>query len=200
LPAQAIEPVSAPQIILIRHGPVALKASGLLSFEDFCRFVEQYEAAGLCKGAPPPALTEALGAVERVLVSDARRAVESAQALGLEDRADIDPVFREEPNVAPQVFGRWPLIVWFSLSRGAEAFHPARGSARGAMTLRAQAAARLLIDVAKDGPAALVGHGWFNRAISRALAENGWRRARSHGGPSSLGRVSAPWGHVIFER
>ncbi len=112
--------------------------------------------------------------------------------LGLGREAVVDPLFGEEPHSAPHLSGPWPLIVWFALSRGAGAFHPSEAGARREMRERAQRAAGLLTAAARRGPAALIGHGWFNRAIAASLRAQGWRRAEANGG-------SAPWSHVVFE-
>jgi hypothetical protein len=68
------------------------------------------------------------------------------------------------------------------------------------MALRAQTAARMLVGSAQDGHAALVGHGWFNRAIARELTIGGWRLAGRGGGKPWLRLVAGPWGYAIFER
>ncbi|QGM98101.1 hypothetical protein [Methylocystis parvus] len=185
-------------IILVRHGPVALQAPGLLSFQEFVDYCEAYERSGLAPRAQAPGETVArLRDVCAAFASTTMRARESARALGLE-RAVFDSCFSEEPNVAPRIAGRWPLIFWFAASRGRGAYHPAAERARDAMRRRARIAAQILIGASATGPAALVGHGWFNREIARALAEDGWRVAR--GATPSFGRVAAPWGCAVFER
>jgi hypothetical protein len=67
------------------------------------------------------------------------------------------------------------------------------------MRQRAGKAANLLISAAGRGSVALIGHGWFNRAIAQSLSRSGWRRAEAFGGSSSFGRVSSTWGYVVFE-
>lgn len=180
-------------ILLVRHGPVALDAPGLLSRDAFLRYVEAYERADLRSDARPlDVLARNLAARAEIFASDAPRVSESLALLGLGREAVVDPLFGEESHSAPHLSGRWPLIVWFALSRGAGVFHPEEADARRKMRERAQRAAGLLTAAAKRGPVALVGHGWFNRAITRALAKRAWRRIEVHGG-------SAPWSHVVLE-
>jgi broad specificity phosphatase PhoE len=190
-----------PSIVLIRHGPVASKAPGLLSFWDFVRYCDDYELSGLAMGTSPPVgTTDVVRRAACVFASPAPRAVESARALGAGDRVVFDSCFREEPNLAPPLQGRWPLIVWFAASRASGAFHPAHAGARQEMQLRAEAAAHKLIRATNQGPTALVGHGWFNRAIARALTDAGWGSAKSRGYAMAFGRVAHPWGFSVFNR
>src|SRR5271166_127984 len=49
------------------------------------------------------------------------------------------------------------------------------------MNERAQVAADKLISAARDGQTALIGHGWFNRAIAKTLVEQGWQRTSANG-------------------
>lgn len=186
-------------IFLVRHGPVALKAPGLLSFPEFVDYCDKYELSGIAPGAPPPNQTVALVRnATSIFASPATRARQSIDALGVEG-AIFDSRFREEPNVAPSIAGRWPLIFWFAASRGRGAFHPAAALARDEMRRRARAAAAILSDATADGTAALIGHGWFNRAIARALTADNWRRTRPEAA-ASLGGVANPWGYAVFER
>jgi hypothetical protein len=181
-------------IILVRHGPVALRAPGLLSRDVFLRYVAAYEAAGLRPDArPPDVLSEKLNACSEIFASDAPRVAKSIKLLGLRREAIVDPLFGEELHSVPNLSGRWPLIVWFALSRGNGLFHPRQDAARRKLRERAILAAGRLIRAAEQGPAALIGHGWFNHAVGASLKTRGWRRSGGAGG-------SAPWGLVVFER
>jgi broad specificity phosphatase PhoE len=189
-----------PSIVLVRHGPVALKAPGLLSFQDFIRYCDDYELSGLATMTSPPGTTaDIVRRAACVFASPAPRAIESARALGAGDRVVFDSCFREEPNLAAPLRGRWPLIVWFAASRASGAFHPAHGGARTEMQRRAEAAAQKLIRATSQGPTVLVGHGWFNRAIAHALAEDGWRRV-GRSPAASFGRIARPWGCAMLAR
>jgi hypothetical protein len=188
-----------PSIVLVRHGPVALQAPGLLSFQEFVDYCALYERSGIAPETKPPAHTIALFRnAAKVFASTAVRARQSVGVLGVEE-AVFDPCFCEEPNIPPALAGRWPLTFWFAASRGRGAFYPTEAEARQAMRRRARTAAQILDAAAQQGTAALVGHGWFNRAIARALAEDGWRRVGRSPAPS-FGRVAGPWGCAMFAR
>lgn len=186
--------MASPSILIARHGPVALDAPGFLLRDEFLRFVDAYERAGLRDDArPPDNLAQRVNGAAAIHASAAPRVADSLKALRLEREAIVDPLFGEEPLSVPRLAGRLPLFVWFSLSRGAGAFHPNEAGTRAVMRLRAERAAARLAASASSGPVALVGHGWFNRAIVRALAEKGWRPTEAQGG-------SAPWSHVVLQR
>jgi broad specificity phosphatase PhoE len=178
-------------VLLVRHGPVALDAPGLLSFRQFCAYVEAYERAGLAADAAPAAdLARIASDAISVFASDAPRVADTLMRLGL--RADgADAAFREAPPLAPPLPFRLPAIAWLALARARGAVDPALSDARRDLRQRADAAALRLIDAAGGGPAALIGHGWFNRAVACSLSGRGWRRS---GGPG----LARPWGYAIF--
>ena len=188
-------------ILLSRHGPVAIVAPGFPTRDEFQTYVNAYERSGICADTRPPAeLTHYVSSAAVVFTSPTMRAKESLKLLHPERALLVDPVFSEERQTIPNVSGRWPLLVWFSLTRGLGAFHPGESAVRLAMRERADKAANLLIDSTAQGPVALIGHGWFNRAIARSLSRNGWRRVEVRGGSASFGRVSSTWGYVVFNR
>lgn len=171
------------RIILVRHGPVALKAPGLLSFAEFARFIEAYELSGVDPQAAPPAETaRALAVVATVFASDAPRALDTLARLGL--KADMtDAAFREAPPLAPRLPLRLPAIAWLALARARGELGPGLGEARRDLRLRADRCAERLIAASRRGDVALVGHGWFNRSVGAALRARGWRgKTRSAGG------------------
>jgi broad specificity phosphatase PhoE len=178
-------------IVLIRHGPVALKATGLLSFQAFARHIAAYELAGVSPEATPPApLVTRVRRAETVFASDAVRVIDTLSRLGV--TADFfDSAFREAPPDAPALPLLLPEIGWLALARARGAFSPALSEARADLRRRAQASAERLIGAAAQGDVALIGHGWFNRAVAGALAERGWRRIDGPG----FGR---PWGFASF--
>lgn len=181
------------KIVLVRHGPVALKASGLLSFEAFGAFIDAYESSGLADGAPPPEkLSGQLAEVATVLASDAPRVLETLARLDLQ--ADVVAAdFREAPPVAPRTRLRLPVLAWVALARARGEFSPALADARDDLRRRAAACAERLADAGQSGPAALVGHGWFNRYVAAALTARGWRKADGPG-------FARPWGYLRLEQ
>jgi hypothetical protein len=167
---------------------------------EFKDYVDAYEQAGIrSDGRPPEGLTRLVRKAGSVFTSPAPRAAESLKLLHPERMPLIEPVFAEEPHIIPNLAGRWPLLVWFSLERGWGTFHPAETQSRQAMRLRADEATNLLIEATERGSVVLIGHGWFNRAIALALFQKGWRRAEASGGSWTFGRISETWGHVRFE-
>lgn len=187
-------------IVLSRHGPVDLPAPRFPSRAEFAVYVDAYADAGIRQEcAPPKELMRRVRDAGAVFANGTRRTAESLELLDPERTPIVDPIFAEEPQRAPNLSGRWPLLVWFALARGLESFHPEAADVRAAMRQRACEASTLLIAASERGAVVLVGHGWFNRAIARALSRKGWRRVETQGGSGTLGSVAAPWGHVRFE-
>jgi broad specificity phosphatase PhoE len=179
-------------IILIRHGQVAIASDGLFSREAFLRYLEEYDAAPLCSDSrPAEELSEQLRLARGFFASELPRSRESARMLSIESEIRCEAIFNEESHhVVPRVPFRMPLLAWFAWSRVSEAMSP---SLRRAIAERGSIAATRLIVEAHHGPTALIGHGWFNRAIARSLVESGWTCAVRHGG-------SKPWSFYVFTR
>ncbi|WP_156747668.1 hypothetical protein, partial [Methylosinus sp. 3S-1] len=146
----------ASTIIVIRHGRVALASDGLLSREDFLRYVEDYDAASLRSDSrPPEELTERLRLARRLFASELPRARESARILFLDRDIRYEAMFNEEPHhVVPRLPFRMPLLGWFAWSRVSEAMSP---SLRRAVAARGSIAAKRLIVEADHEPTALIG-------------------------------------------
>ncbi len=179
------------RIILVRHGPVAIYASGFLSFEGFCRFIADYEAAGIGADAAPPApLIAALAGVENVFASDAPRVLETLARLNLSADA-LDADFREAPPLSPKLPLRLPSDAWLVLARARGEFSPELAEARRDLRARAERCAERLLAATSPGQVALVGHGWFNRYVAAAVKARGWTKASGPG----FGR---PWGFASY--
>lgn len=179
-------------ILLARHGRVAIASGGLFSRDEFLRYVEDYDSAPLRMDArAPEELVAQLQKAHTVFASASRRARESARLLSIESEMVCDALFNEEPHhVVPKLPGRMPLLAWFASSRIGAATN---SSLRREAAERGAIAARRLIVEAQRGPTALIGHGWFNRAISRSLIERGWKQSFRQGG-------SAPWSFSVFSQ
>ncbi len=180
------------RIVLLRHGPVACDRPFLPDRAAFLDYCAAYEAAPLAPGRPPDELAKICKGV-RLFASTAPRARETALRLAPRGDWRFDAIFAEEPMVAPECFGRWPIPVWFALARGRESWAADAGPQRQALGERAETAARQLSDAA---PSLLVGHGWFNRAIAAALAAEGYRAAK----PAPPWVVGRAWGAQSFWR
>lgn len=187
-------------ILISRHGPVALPKPAFPTQEEFKIYLDDYERSGInANASPPKELIQHIRNAVTIFSSPSPRAIESLRLLDSRRAPIIDPVFCEEPQIVPNLGGRWPVLLWFSLTRGLGAFHPAEIGSRNAMRQRAEKATNRLIAASERGPVALIGHGWFNRAIAQALSGNGWRRAETSKGSQTFGRVSSTWGYVVFE-
>ena len=176
-----------PSIILVRHGPVAVKASGLLSFGEFCAHIEAYELSGIAAGArAPDEVALLVRGATKVFASDAPRVSDSLARIGVAAGV-TEARFREAPPLAPSLPLRLPAIIWLALARARGEFDPALAEARADLTRRATRCAETLDDASAQGAVALIGHGWFNRYV----ASRGWRKTRGPG-------VGRPWGHLVL--
>ncbi|MBU3887998.1 hypothetical protein [Methylosinus sp. KRF6] len=182
----------ASAIILIRHGRVAIASDGLFSRERFLRYLEDYDTAPLCLDSrPPEELTERLRLASGLFASELPRARESARMLSTDREIRYEAIFNEEPHhVVPRLLFQMPLLAWFAWSRIGESTNR---SLRRAIAERGSIAAKRLTVEAHHGTTALIGHGWFNRAIARSLIESGWRCVLRH-------RGSEPWSFRVFMR
>lgn len=180
-----------PSIILVRHGPVALKAPGLLSFQAFRSYIDAYEHSGIEPSSrPPEALARLVCGAPSVFASDALRVTETLARLGAKAHV-ADSAFREAPPLAPDLPLILPAVLWLALARARGEFDPALAAERDGLRRRAGECCERLLAASAGGDVALVGHGWFNRYAALALAARGWRKT---GGPG-FGR---PWGYAIF--
>jgi broad specificity phosphatase PhoE len=178
-------------IILVRHGPVAYKTTGLLSFAAFRAYIDAYELSGVEAGARPPERTaQLLSGASTVFASDAPRVFDTLARLGVEATV-ADAEFREAPPLAPHLPLRLPAVAWLALARVRGEFDPALAPARDDLRRRAGNCAGRLIEASAQGDVALVGHGWFNRYVARALAGRGRRKTSGSG-------FHRPWGYLIF--
>jgi broad specificity phosphatase PhoE len=102
-------------ILLIRHGPSSqATAPGLLDRAAVEQWRVTYDAAGIARGAAPPAgLIGKLARVDRIVASDLARAVASAGRLSPGRSIETTPLLREVPLPIPHLRGvRAPLALW----------------------------------------------------------------------------------------
>lgn len=102
----------------------------------------------------------------------------------------VDVSFREAPPRAPCLPGQWPEIVWLALARARGALDPALAPARADPRQRAEICCALLAAAAAGGDVALVGHGWFNRAVASRLVAKCWRKTGGSGFARPYGYLS----------
>lgn len=86
------------EILLVRHGRVAIESDGLFSREEFLRYLEDYDAASLrADSRPPQELTERLRQTHVVFASELPRARGPAQHLSIESEIRYEALFNELP-------------------------------------------------------------------------------------------------------
>jgi broad specificity phosphatase PhoE len=168
-------------VILARHGEPALSRRCRLTADQYREWWADYEIGGLAEGqSPPPSLTEAAERAGFIIASTRLRSVETARALSSGRAFAEDPLFIEAPLPPPH----WPK--WLKLSPRSWGFisrfwwwffnHHDHQETRAEAQVRADEAARLLIDLAASGQDVLVvAHGFFNSMVGLSLRKAGWR-------------------------
>jgi broad specificity phosphatase PhoE len=170
------------EIVLVRHGrPEVVGRYNPLSIvrgRDCEGLIAEYARSGLDRGfGPPHSLRERAEKVKAAYASSIRRAVESADALGLGDRLTVDPLF-DEAGIPWGYLNNWrlPIALWMGVARFVWLLGYAPNSEGiGAMRARARRGARVLHDAAVQSDSVmLVGHGCINAFIHRELKKLGW--------------------------
>ena len=168
-------------VILARHGEPALSRRCRLTADQYREWWADYEMGGLADGqSPPPSLTEAADRAGFIIASTRPRSVETARALSSGRAFAEDPLFIEAP-LPPPHWPKWLKLsprLWGFISRFWWWFfnHHDNQETRAEAQVRADEAARLLIDLAASGQDVLVvAHGFFNSMIGLSLRRAGWR-------------------------
>lgn len=188
----------AVKIVLLRHARSGHVQSGWINREDFLRWREAYEAAGIDAADVPPSELSAEAAACGVLVASvARRAVESADAL-TPRREVLTSSLLCELDLRPPALGRirLPLFGW-ALTFGV------RWLVRAVLRFphftadeeqRACAAADWLSQLAEShGSVMAVTHASFRSLLARELVRSGW-----HSDPPR--HKLRPWSAWTFTR
>jgi broad specificity phosphatase PhoE len=165
--------------------------TGLLNTEQFRRWREAYEAAGIAADEiPPPELcTTALNA-DVLIASDAPRAIASANLLAPGREVVISPLLREL-ELSPPDLGRLrlPLFGW-ALMIGVSALFR-RPPVPAEEVQRTRAAANWLSEMAEErGTVLVVTHASVRRLVAWELGRLAWTR---EGRGRGMGHWSA-WG------
>lgn len=179
---------SEERIVLLRHGPVAVCSTGLVSAAGFDSWVAAYERSDVIPQQPPLSARIAAASVAKAFTSERPRSCQSAAALGLVGPA-ASAIFNEPALPIIRVPGiRLPITTWQIACRALWLSGVlTEGESVTKSRERGRAAARLLVANSKGG-VALVGHGWINRFIGDELQAAGWRRScksSAHWGVSS---------------
>ena len=187
--------MTAPRIVLVRHGPSAhVHTAGPVDCAGFEGWRAAYDSAGIQEVSRPPEYLVALAAdATHVVASDLRRAVESAERLASGREVVASALLREMPLAIPAWPTRLPLGGWGVLISLGWGYRIVRGSDASAdERARAAAAAEWLAGITADGSTTLaVTHGAFRRLLGRQLVACGW---------TSTGRVGGyrPWSAWSF--
>src|SRR5579884_4059108 len=100
-------------IHLVRHGRSAHVQSGWLDRQQFLRWREAYETAGIATDERPPAELKQLAAKCAVIVSSpAARARDSAMLLDGERDPITSALIAERDLAPPNISIRMPLLAW----------------------------------------------------------------------------------------
>ncbi|OLS36296.1 histidine phosphatase family protein [Alkalihalophilus pseudofirmus] len=168
------------EISLIRHGKSQFNEKKRVTCEEFERWVDGYNTSGVHKQANYPSETLLKSTSANVLItSDLKRSMESAAILHPEGITITHSLFRETElptlhakhlsiRLKPSTWAVLLRLLWLAgYSNGCESFSEAKG--------RAVIATEQLIFYAKQSQSvAVVGHGFFNRFISKELQKRGW--------------------------
>ena len=184
------------KISLIRHGRPTARQSSRISAATFAAWLREYDEAGIDATLPPPdRLTRSLATCSLVVTSPLRRAIESADRLGLaaERRVTIEA---REVELPPRL--KWPVphrpATFVGLARFLWLLRLARAQEDiQQVGVRARLLALELSALAQDhGHVALVGHGYLNLFLRQQLEAAGWR--------SSDPRARGYWSCAHFEK
>lgn len=169
------------EISLIRHGRSRFNDNKPISCKQFKHWVEQYDAHGVYEATSYPVETlQKIKHASVVLTSDLKRSIESALILNPQQKAKINPLFREIELPAPSTDypglklhpAFWAVLLrrlWLGgYSKNCESLQEAEARAR-------RAAKELRKNARIHGPVVLVGHGFFNRLIAKELIKAGWK-------------------------
>ena len=182
------------EIILVRHGRPTFELSGNVSSKRIADVVKAYNLSGVTEEPPEEALQVVLKS--RVVVcSHLSRSIQSARAMGVSDIHWSDEIYSE---VAMPHFDSdnivLPIGIWSVLMRIISVVGFSKnGESLSMAKKRAEIAASTLVNLAKShGSVLLVGHGFMNYLIARALLSQNWT------GPSRPARHY--WGHAVYQR
>lgn len=174
-------------VTLVRHGEPDISRRVRLSAREYAVWWARYETRGLLPGQTPPDGLLASARAAGVMISSIRpRAIETAGAVCGGRAYAQDPLFVEAPLPPP----RWPDWIrlrprtWGFLARFWWWFfnHHEGQETRAQAERRADEAAAMLVDLARDGQdVLLVAHGFFNGMIGEALRRQGWRCTQDQG-------------------
>lgn len=145
----------------------------------FDAWLRAYESAGIeSSSSPPGELTRSLASCALIITSPATRAIQSAERLPISAAREICADAAEAPlpwrlncpvPLRPATFTVLARVLWrLGIARAEENVEEVRRRADKLVQLLSARAARY-------GHVGLVGHGYMNRFLRRALESAGWR-------------------------
>ena len=190
--------MSAPRVVLVRHGRSTLPVAGWHDSDGLHRWFAEYDAAGIAAGdEPPPALRELASSAGLVVASDLRRAIESARRIAPDAPVETSALLRETPLRIPPLRVRLPILGWALAVGVGSVVRRLRGAPHPADDVaRSTAAAAWLGDLAeRHGTVVAVTHSLVRAHIAAALVAARWRpepgaARRSHWSAWSFARPS----------
>ena len=166
------------QITLLRHGKTEFSHKKLLSSESFSNWVKSYNLSGLCESSQPSDSTvEHVAKCNAVICSELHRSKESARKLKIYKIDLTSSLFNEAGLPVVKVkYMKLPTKIWLVLFRLLWLFGYSGNSESFRETKkRATEATNILVEFAKEHDHVLfIGHGVYNRILSRKLLELGW--------------------------
>jgi broad specificity phosphatase PhoE len=180
-------------IVLLRHAQPSYDIAQVMRRGELAAAIADYDAGGInldcIQGAQALANTDAVsGRAVTLVSSDLPRATESARAFFPSlDLSAADPLYREAglPSNVPMPFC-WLELRFSSLTAAMRLLWvlglPSDAETYGEARVRAALAAQKLDELAhRSDCVILVGHGFQNHLIARALKKNGWHIRSKHG-------------------
>jgi len=184
------------EITLLRHGKPTIPSLAKLSAYSFRQWVKLYNSAGLSHSSKPT--NEAIIHAEdcnAIVCSALPRSIESAKALKIKDITLSSPQFNEAGlpiaswqrlKLPPKFWAVFFRVLWlFGYSNSSESYKEAKA--------RASESAAKLSELAEEYKYVLfVGHGVYNRLLSKQLIAAGWSGSKK---PSSK-----HWGFSVYKK
>lgn len=172
--------------MLVRHGPSAnAYGAGLMDRAGVERWRIAHDADGIQKEInPPAALRQFAAEATRIVASDLRRAMDSAERLASDRPVETSALLRETALPIPHWPTPLPLRLWEALIHIRWGYQILRGTdCEPEEQARAAAAAEWLSGMVHEGSMVLVvTHGVFRRLVSRELIARGWTGTGRRGG------------------
>lgn len=182
------------EITLLRHGKPNISHRRWLSAYSFSHWVESYNLASLSENSNPPiSAIEHASNCKAVVCSELVRSTESSIKLQKNKITLSSAMFNEAGlpiakwkfiKLPPKLWAIFFRVLWlFGYSNNSESFSETK--------LRATESANKLIALAQEYEKVLfIGHGVYNRILSRKLIEAGWSGERT---PSAK-----HWGFSVY--